>query len=306
MKRFCLVLCLLLGAVAGTRAQTAYNPTPRLVTYLVDGVVTPLASTATSGQLGYTPLAFLAKCKNGDLVVDCDFSGGGSGDTITSPNSTLTVGGTATATTLDLNLAHTNIWTAAQSFPSDSIIRDNADQRALLTYTLGGTRTWDWGTFGSNHMVLYSETGGSTGVVVDVATDAGVDSLVVSSTGAAFLRAVTAPLYKTTTTCGAVGTAASPSLVACAAAPAGVFSCSATASTGTCVISSTAVTANSTILVTPTSYANTRLSVTCNTTPVETAASVNRVSAISAGVSFTINVPTITTNPACYSYEIIN
>lgn len=110
----------------------------------------------------------------------------------------------------------------------------------------------------------------------------------------------------TTTTCGAVGTSASPSLVACAAAAAGVFSCAITASAATCVISDTAVTANSTILVTPISYAGTRLSVTCNTAPTATAASVVIVSAISAGTSFTINVPTITTNPACYSYSIIN
>lgn len=42
--------------------------------------------------------------------------GGGGGDTITSPGSTLTVGGTSTATTLDLNLAHANAWTALQGF----------------------------------------------------------------------------------------------------------------------------------------------------------------------------------------------
>lgn len=38
------------------------------------------------------------------------------GDTITSPNSTLTVGGTVSATTLDLNLGNPNIWTGAQTF----------------------------------------------------------------------------------------------------------------------------------------------------------------------------------------------
>ena len=37
-------------------------------------------------------------------------TGGGGGDTITSPNSTLSVGGIATATTLDINLAHANTW----------------------------------------------------------------------------------------------------------------------------------------------------------------------------------------------------
>lgn len=40
----------------------------------------------------------------------------GSGDTITSPNSTLTVGGTSTNTTLDFNLAHANTWSGQQTF----------------------------------------------------------------------------------------------------------------------------------------------------------------------------------------------
>ena len=38
------------------------------------------------------------------------------GDTITSPNSTLNIGGTATNTTLDINLAKSNTWTGAQTF----------------------------------------------------------------------------------------------------------------------------------------------------------------------------------------------
>jgi hypothetical protein len=39
------------------------------------------------------------------------------GDTITSPGSSLSVGGTSTATTLDLNLARANTWTATQTVP---------------------------------------------------------------------------------------------------------------------------------------------------------------------------------------------
>src|SRR5208282_5397708 len=42
-------------------------------------------------------------------------SSGSGGDTITSPNSTLSVGGTSTNTTLDFNLAHSNTWTAQQT-----------------------------------------------------------------------------------------------------------------------------------------------------------------------------------------------
>jgi hypothetical protein len=108
----------------------------------------------------------------------------------------------------------------------------------------------------------------------------------------------------TSTNCAATGTAASPSLVACTAAPAGAFSCSATASAGTCVVSDTAVTANSEILVTLNESEGTRLSVTCNTSI--TVGTVPVLLSKSAGASFTVNVPTITTNPACYDFLIVN
>ena len=108
----------------------------------------------------------------------------------------------------------------------------------------------------------------------------------------------------TSTNCAAVGTAASPSLVACTAAPAGAFSCSATASAATCVVSDTAVTANSEILVTLNESEGTRLSVTCNTSV--TVGTVPILLSKSAGTSFTVNVPTITTNPACYDFMIVN
>ena len=43
----------------------------------------------------------------------------GGGDTITSPNSTITVGGTSTATTLDIDLATPNTWTGLQTFGTE-------------------------------------------------------------------------------------------------------------------------------------------------------------------------------------------
>src|SRR5208283_4278028 len=46
---------------------------------------------------------------------------GGSGDTITSPNSSLSVGGSSTNTTLDINLGNANTYTATQTFPSGSL-----------------------------------------------------------------------------------------------------------------------------------------------------------------------------------------
>ena len=116
---------------------------------------------------------------------------------------------------------------------------------------------------------------------------------------------VTAALYATTTKCAAAGSAASPSLVACSAAPAGLFSCATNASGATCVISTTAVTASSVIQIQPDSSLGTALSVTCNTT-ADSALTAPRVSARSAGTSFTITLGTFTTNPECFSYLVIN
>ena len=116
--------------------------------------------------------------------------------------------------------------------------------------------------------------------------------------------AVQAYELQSLTNCAANGSAANPSLVACGSASAGAFSCSVTASTGTCVVSTTAVTANSEIFITPTAAESTRLSVTCNTAPtlVPTITLLSK----SAGVSFTLTMPTIAVNPSCYDYLIVN
>ena len=121
-------------------------------------------------------------------------------------------------------------------------------------------------------------------------------------TGAGSLNATT---YATATTCAAVGSAANPSLVACSSAPAGFFSCATTASTGTCVVSTTKVTANSTIIVISDASLGSALSVTCNTSTA-TLPTLSLIASRSVGASFTINLGTVTTNPACFSYLIIN
>jgi len=142
----------------------------------------------------------------------------------------------------------------------------------------------------SGHIASFSGTAGA------LLADSGVSA----SSGT-----LTATLYATATKCAAAGTGANPSLVACSAAPAGFFSCATNASTGTCVVSTTAVTANSVIQVQPDSTLGTALSVTCNTT-ADSGLTAPRVSARSAGTSFTITLGTFTTNPECFSYIIIN
>jgi hypothetical protein len=65
------------------------------------------------------------------------------------------------------------------------------------------------------------------------------------------------------------------------------------------------VTATSEITVTSDASLGTALSVTCNTT-ADTGLTAQRIASRSAGTSFTINLGTVSTNPACFSYHIVN
>jgi len=110
--------------------------------------------------------------------------------------------------------------------------------------------------------------------------------------------AVTASKYNTSANCNS---AASPAV--CAAAPAGSVALAAGGTT--LVVNTTAVTANSQIFLQFDSSLGTRLGVTCNTAPATVG--FPSVTARSSGVSFTISVSgTVTTNPACFSYEVRN
>jgi hypothetical protein len=104
------------------------------------------------------------------------------------------------------------------------------------------------------------------------------------------------PTYSTTTNCSS---SASPAV--CASAAAGSVAVAASATTE--VVNTTAVTINSQILLQEDSSLGTKLSVTCNTTP---ATAPPTVSARTPGVSFMITTTTPTTNPRCFSYEVVN
>lgn len=101
--------------------------------------------------------------------------------------------------------------------------------------------------------------------------------------------------YSTTANCA---NTASPAVCTSAAAGAVVVAAAAT----TVVVNTSAVTANSEIFIQYDSSLGTRLSVTCNTTVALPA-----VTARVAATSFTVTVPVAPiTNPACYSYHIVN
>ena len=133
-----------------------------------------------------------------------------------------------------------------------------------------------------------------------------VDPTVASVWDAACYPNSTGATINTATKCGAAGSAANPSLVACAAAPAGHFSCASNASAGTCVVSTTAVTANSVIHIQPESgtAANTATGVTCNST-ADSSLTTTRIASWTAATSFTINLGTYSGNE-CFSYVIVN
>lgn len=126
-----------------------------------------------------------------------------------------------------------------------------------------------------------------------------------ATTSLAATTSVSGASYLTATNCAGVGTAANPSVVTCTAAAAGAFSCATAATTGTCTINTTAVTANSEIFVIQTSSESARLSVTCNTA-FDLSASAPLLASKSLGVSFTINLGTVAVNPACFDYFIVN
>jgi hypothetical protein len=91
---------------------------------------------------------------------------------------------------------------------------------------------------------------------------------------------------------------ASPAVCGSSASGSVVVAAAAT----TVQVNTTAVTANSQVQLTFDSSLGTKLGVTCNTTVVQPT-----VSARTGGTSFTITVPTApTTNPACFSYTIMN
>ena len=101
--------------------------------------------------------------------------------------------------------------------------------------------------------------------------------------------------YFTDTNCSS---SASPAVCAASAGGSVVVAAAAT----TVVVNTTAVTANSQIFVTYDSSLGTKLGVTCNTTEP----ALFGVTARTAATSFTITASAPITNPACFSYSILN
>jgi hypothetical protein len=127
---------------------------------------------------------------------------------------------------------------------------------------------------------------------------AGAARLSLSAGGTLNILTANAVNYHTVTNCSS---AASPAV--CGAAAAGSVAVAA-GTNPTLVVDTTAVTANSQILLTEDESLGTKLSVTCQTAVLPTS---TVITARTAAASFTIQANgTFTTNPVCYSYMIVN
>ena len=107
--------------------------------------------------------------------------------------------------------------------------------------------------------------------------------------------------YRTTTNCAS---ALSPAL--CGSAAAGSAAIPVGTVSESLQVNTTAVTSNSQIILTPDSTLGTKLGITCDSTLAELASGL-AVTNKSGGVGFTVtHSGSITTNPLCFSYSIIN
>jgi len=240
----------------------------------ITSAASPIASTATWNSGATTFDGWL------EDVTDTSSAGG-------SFLMRLRVGGTA-----QFSVDKAGNTVALGSATSNSVVSNGAGS-GKLTLTSGGGGT----------AAIAANTGATASYVWTLPTaDA---SGQIRSNGAGVISVN--PGFASATNCSAVGTSASPSVASCGSAAAGQFSCATAATGATCQVNTTAVTANSEIFVfeSDTAVTGTRLGVTCNTST--TVIPTSRILASSvAATSFTINLGTVTTNPACFSYMVVN
>lgn len=212
-------------------------------------------------------------------------------------------GGTPGGSTTQIQFNNAGAFAGSANFTWDNtngrLLIGAPTSTAAITLIAGTTAPFGI-NFGDSTADLYRSSTGA--IKTDGSFTAGgpiASSGVISSSST-----VSGVKYATFSNCNAVGTAANPSLVACGSISAGAFSCSVAASGGTCTVAESGVTANSEVFVIPVADEGTRLGVTCNTTLTAPPAII--LASKTAATGFTINLPTIATNPACYDYFVVN
>lgn len=331
----------LAGPATGGAGAPTYQTAPTFSGANLTNLPAAAAGTLTGTTLASNVVSSsLTSAAGGSFGTAAYVATGTSGGTIPLLNGNLTWSGTQSVSTAGAASTAAVTWTGAPftggngttTFPylyynsgtapttwstSGTIFGINAPSGFAGDYfdfhTNGGTSVASLNTSGqltttgavtsSNSYLNTSNTGSyATGTSSDTAwcrNAAGVweasTSRTCNSSGSLLVTGMTASTYATGTNCSS---SASPAV--CAAAASG--SVAVPASGTTLVVDTTAVTANSQILLTFDSSLGTKLSVTCNTTINQPS-----VSARTAATSFTITMSgSITTNPDCISYMIIN
>lgn len=235
-------------------------------------------STYTSGTVVASIIESTASARAG--------GGGGAGGTaINATNNTLPKRSNAT-TFVDSALSDN----ATNVISTDAILVPNGSAASPAYATTGDANTGMY--FDGFHDVFIGTNGVERLLVNSVAVraDQALSSLV----------SVQGPLYLTSANCSS---GVSPAV--CGAAAAGSVAVPAGAAVAL-QVNTTAVTANSQIIIVSDETLGTKLSVTCNTT-LASAAVEPVITARNPGVSFTVTiVGTTVTNPVCLSYFIVN
>jgi hypothetical protein len=206
-------------------------------------------------------------------------------------------------------------WTAPSTETSVTTLNDGNPQQITFAWSavngaVGGYKIFRGTSSGAEGIVATVATGVAS-LVDTCGTTPGAAPAAVGLTGTESIAGnltvsgtITGSLTGTATNCAATGSAANPSLVACSAAEAGQFSCSVSASTGTCKVSTSAVLGTADEIFVQPSAAATISSVTCNTS-ADTGLTAPRLASQAAGY-FIINLGTFSINPVCFNYWVVN
>jgi hypothetical protein len=292
------------GAIGGTTPSTG-----TFTTLSATGAITSTLATGTAPftVASTTPVANLAINAAGVPAMPVPYGTGAGSVNVMTVTTVPAVATNAAGTIVAVlpNLANTtatptlNVGGAGAMtitrFGQHALVSSDYTTTAIAYFVSDGTR---WQLQNPQNAVMVNNTtlsgnqivvgGGGTGHIIATSANCSVS-------GSTFLCG----LYGTSTNCSS---SASPAV--CAAAPAGSVALP-TGTNPTLVVNTTAVTANSQIMLTVDESLGTKLSVTCNTTLSTLVNPV--VTARTAGTSFTFTIgAVIASNPACVSYSIIN
>lgn len=215
--------------------------------------------------------------------------------------------GTVTGTGVSTNAA---FWSSASGLASNAFLVNSLTGSPTTTPTTPILQNSASGANGAFYGATFGTGPSNDRFYFDFTQDSGGDPRIYfvgpSGTAQAFLTPSGSNWkmfgFNTQTFLSSTNCTSATSPAVCSVAPAGSVAVP-TGTNATLVVNTTAVTANSQVLLMYDSSLGTKLGVTCNTG----IPALYGVSARTAGTSFTISLPVIVaTNPTCFSYLIIN